>query len=76
MHDQKLAILLLRMMMLFWNQSKFSNIWAIQYGTSNTSDEVEYRDGTPHSAYDSSVLGDINDFITKMGFSSFSKVTI
>ena len=49
----------------FWNQSKFSNIWAIQYGTSITSDEVEYRDETPHSAYDSSVLGDISQFANK-----------
>ena len=32
----------------FWNQSKFSNIWAIQYGTTPSSDEVEHRDGTPH----------------------------
>jgi hypothetical protein len=36
----------------FWNQSKFSNIWAVQYGTSVTSDEVEYRDTTPHSSWD------------------------
>jgi hypothetical protein len=35
----------------FWSQSKFSNIWAIQYGTSVTSDEVEYRDETPHSSF-------------------------
>ena len=49
----------------FWNQPKFSNIWAIQYGNTPTSDEVEYRDDTPHSAYDSSVLGDISQFIDK-----------
>jgi hypothetical protein len=59
---------------VFWNQSKFSNIWAIQYGTSNTSDEVEYRDGTPHSAYDSSVLGDINDFITRWDSAHLAKL--
>ena len=47
---------------VFWNQSKFSNIWAIQHGTSNSSDEVEYRDNTPHSAYDSSILGDKDAF--------------
>jgi hypothetical protein len=51
---------------VFWNQSKFSNIWAIQHGTSNSSDEVEYRDNTPHSAYDSSILGDISDFISRL----------
>ena len=49
----------------FWSQSKFSNIWAIQHGTSTTSDEVEYKDGSPHSAYDEAVLGPIQDFINK-----------
>ena len=45
-----------------WNQSKFSNIWAIQYGTAVTSDEVEYRDDTPHSSYADANLGDISQF--------------
>jgi hypothetical protein len=49
----------------FWSQSKFSNIWAIQYGNSNPSDEVEYRDGTPHSSYDDANLGDITQFTNK-----------
>ncbi len=49
----------------FWSDSKFSNIWAIQHGTSTTFDEVEYRDQTPHSAYNSSVLGDISQFSNK-----------
>ena len=49
----------------FWNDAKFSNIWAIQYGTTPSSDEVEYNDSTPHSAYDSSVLGNFNEFITR-----------
>ena len=49
----------------FWNQAQFANIWAIQHGTSSTSDEVEYKDGSPHSAYDEAVLGPIQDFITK-----------
>ena len=49
----------------FWNQSKFSNIWAIHYGTSNTSDEIEYRDETPHSSYVDANLGDISQFIDK-----------
>ena len=44
----------------FWNDSKFSNIWAIQYGNSITSDEVEYRDSTPHSSYAEANLGDIS----------------
>ena len=49
----------------FWNQAKFSNIWAIQHGTSVATDAVEYRDATPHSAYDESTLGPIQDFIDK-----------
>jgi hypothetical protein len=49
----------------FWEQSKFSNIWAIHYGTSVTSDEVEYRDTTPHSSYADANLGDFQDFIDK-----------
>ena len=58
----------------FWNQSKFSNIWAIQYGTSVPTDEVEYRDETPHSSYDSSVLGDINQFINKWDAAHLSQL--
>jgi len=49
----------------FWNDSKFSNIWAIQYGTSNTSDEVEHRDETPHCSYADADLGDISQFSNK-----------
>ena len=49
----------------FWNQSKFSNIWAIQYGASNTSDEVEHRDSTPHCSYVDANLGDFQEFITR-----------
>ena len=49
----------------FWNQSKFSNIWAIQYGTGVTSDEVEYRNDTPNSEYDKSVLGNISEFTNR-----------
>ena len=49
----------------FWNQSKFSNIWAIQYGTSNSSDEVEHRDGTPHCSYAEADLGDFQEFIDR-----------
>ena len=49
----------------FWNNSKFSNIWAIQYGNSVVSDEVEYRDETPHSSYAEANLGDISQFSSK-----------
>jgi hypothetical protein len=49
----------------FWNDTKFSNIWAIQYGTSNTSDEVEYRDTTPHSSFAEANIGEISQFSNK-----------
>tara|TARA_R110000796_G_scaffold62862_1_gene144973 strand:- start:1066 stop:1467 length:402 start_codon:yes stop_codon:yes gene_type:complete len=49
----------------FWSNSKFSNIWAIQHGTSITSDEVEYRDSTPHSSFADANIGDINQFSSK-----------
>jgi hypothetical protein len=49
----------------FWGLSKWSNIWAIQYGTSNPSDTVEYRDETPHSTWEAANLGDFSDFTTK-----------
>ena len=49
----------------FWSDSKFSNIWAIQYGNSVISDEVEYRDTTPHSSFADANIGDINQFSSK-----------
>ena len=49
----------------FWGQSKFSNIWAIQHGTSVTLDEVEYRDGTSHSSFADANIGAIGDFTDK-----------
>jgi hypothetical protein len=49
----------------FWGLAKYSNIWAIQYGTSNPSDTVEYRDETPHSTWEDANLGDFQDFINK-----------
>ena len=49
----------------FWNQAHFSNLWAIQYGTATTTDQVEYRDETPHAAHDSVTHGDFNEFITR-----------
>ena len=49
----------------FWSDSKFSNILAIQYGTSTPSDEVEYRDGTQHTTYADANLGDISQFSSK-----------
>tara|TARA_R100000988_G_C3949198_1_gene140191 strand:- start:471 stop:827 length:357 start_codon:yes stop_codon:yes gene_type:complete len=49
----------------FWSQSKFSNIWAIQHGTSNSSDEVEYKDGTAHTSFADADIGAIGDFSNK-----------
>ena len=51
----------------FWNDSKWSNIHAIQFtddGVDN--DQVEYKDGTPNGSYDSSLLGDFrSQFINR-----------
>ena len=58
----------------FWNQSKFSNIWAIQSGTSNSSDEVEYRDETSHSSYVDANLGDISQFSSKWDAAHLAKL--
>jgi|TARA_R100000084_G_scaffold51548_1_gene21442 hypothetical protein len=49
----------------FWNDSKFANIWAIQYGTSVTSDEVEYRDDTAHTSFADADIGDISQFSSR-----------
>ena len=49
----------------FWSDPKFSNIWAIQHGSSNSSDEVEYRDSTPHSSFADANIGDINQFSSR-----------
>ena len=60
----------------FWGQSKFNNIWAIQYGTSVSSDEVEYRDETPHTSIANATpdLGDFQDFITRWDSAHLSKL--
>jgi len=58
----------------FWNQSKFSNIWAIQYGTSVTSDEVEYKDETPHSSFADANLGNFQDFIDRWDAAHLAKL--
>jgi len=58
----------------FWSQSKYSNIWAIQYGTTPSSDEVEYRDTTPHSSFADANLGAFQDFITKWDSTHLAKL--
>jgi len=52
----------------FWNDSKWSNIWAIQYKDDDHdyNDSVEYRDDTPHATWTNSGLGDFrNQFVDK-----------
>ena len=58
----------------FWNDPKFSNIWAIQYGNSVTSDEVEYRDTTPHSSFAYANIGDISQFSNKWDAAHLAKL--
>tara|TARA_R110000772_G_scaffold198876_1_gene309554 strand:+ start:270 stop:638 length:369 start_codon:yes stop_codon:yes gene_type:complete len=58
----------------FWSNSKFSNIWAIQHGTSVTSDEVEYRDVTPHSSFADANIGDISQFSSKWDLAHLTKL--
>jgi hypothetical protein len=48
----------------FWATTAFQNIWAIQSGTSNSSDEVEHRDETPHCSLADEGI-DIQQFVTK-----------
>jgi hypothetical protein len=60
----------------FWSQSKFSNIWAIQHGASVSTDEVEYRDATPHTTYADANLGDFNDFINKWDSAHLNLITV
>ena len=52
----------------FWNDSKWSNIWAIQYIADNEdhNDTVEYRDTTPHTSWVDANLGSFrSQFIDK-----------
>ena len=58
----------------FWGLAKWNNIWAIQYGTPNPSDTVEYRDDTPHSTWADANLGDFQDFITRWDSTHLAKL--
>ena len=58
----------------FWGLAKWNNIWAIQYGTSNPSDTVEYRDETPHSTWEDANLGDFSDFTTRWDSAHLAKL--
>jgi hypothetical protein len=61
---------------VFWSQSKFSNIWAIQHGASVSTNEVEYRDATPHSTFADANLGSFNDFINKWDSAHLSNLQV
>jgi len=57
----------------FWSQSDFSNIWAIQYGTTPSSDEVEHRDTTPHASWESKGIS-FQQFIDKWDAAHLTKL--
>ena len=58
----------------FWGLAKWNNIWAIQYGTANPSDTVEYRDGSAHSTWEDANLGDFQDFVTRWDSAHLAKL--
>jgi hypothetical protein len=58
----------------FWGLAKWNNIWAIQYGTAEPNDTVEYRDSTPHSSWEDAELGDFQDFITRWDSAHLSRL--
>ena len=58
----------------FWGLAKWNNIWAIQYGTPNPTDTVEYRDGTPHSTWEDANLGDFQQFIDRWDSTHLSQL--
>ena len=61
----------------FWNQSKFADVWAIQYVEDNLdhNDTVEYNDGKPHATWNNANLGDFRtQFIEKWDSAHLSKL--
>jgi hypothetical protein len=61
----------------FWNNSKWSNIWAIQYKDDDHeyNDTVEYRDETPHATWTAANLGDFStQFIDKWDAAHLAKL--
>ena len=61
----------------FWNDSKWSNVWAIQYHDDNLdhNDTVEHRDNTPHSTWTAANLGDFKtQFINKWDTAHLSQL--
>ena len=61
----------------FWNDTKWSNIWAIQYKDDDHdyNDSVEYRDQTPHATWTNANLGDFRtQFVDKFDAAHLSKL--
>tara|TARA_Y100000592_G_scaffold100824_1_gene183090 strand:- start:4439 stop:4825 length:387 start_codon:yes stop_codon:yes gene_type:complete len=61
----------------FWNDSKWSNIWAIQYKDDNLdyNDTVEHRDGTPHKTWNEANLGDFrSQFVDKWDVAHLAQI--
>jgi len=61
----------------FWSDSKWSNIWAIQYvaDNENHNDTVEYRDTTPHATWTDANLGSFqSQFIDKWDAAHLAKL--
>ena len=63
----------------FWNDPKWSNVWAIQYKDDDEdyNDTVEHRDETPHSTWTLAGLGDFNSqFISKWEAAHLAKLQL
>jgi hypothetical protein len=61
----------------FWNDSKWSNIWAIQYKDDDHeyNDTIEYRDETPHATWTAANLGDFRtQFINRWDAAHLAKI--
>lgn len=62
---------------VFWNDPKWSNIWAIQYKDDDHeyNDTIEYRDETPHATWTVAGLGDFNSqFISRWEAAHLAKL--
>ena len=57
----------------FWATTAFQNIWAIQSGTSNSSDEVEHRDSSAHNSLADEGIN-IQQFIDKWDSAHLAKL--
>ena len=61
----------------FWDDTKWSNIWSIQYQNDNHdyNDSVEHKDTTPHSTWTNANLGNFRtQFVDKWDASHLSQL--